>query len=323
MPTANLGRVQPIYKGVYNSATAYAPLDLVKYAGTVYWCIGAVTAVAPPSASYWVALTAQELLDYGITATAAELSVLAGLSATTANLNSTAQLSGRNLIINGSGRIGGRGYTSGTATVGANRFTLDRWFVVTSGQNLTFTGTAAGRTMTAPAGGVAQVIEGANIVGGTYVINWTGTATCTVGGVARAKGDTFTLAANANVTVRFFSGTFTDVQIELGAVATPFERVDIGLELARCQRYYSVVQVSAQSASPGVTIAPWYARVSMRALPTSVLIHAGDAVGATIVQFSISNTIASSTSGFVQINASVPGGYIANAAYSLDAEITS
>ena len=150
-----------------------------------------------------------------------------------------ATLSGKNLIINGSGRVNQRAYVSGAATVGANQFTLDRWFVVTSGQNLTFTGNDAGRTMTAPAGGACEVVEGANIVGGTYVINWVGTATCTVNGTARAKGATFTLTAGANFTVRFSSGTYTNVQVELGAVPTVFEQVDIGLELARCQRYYA------------------------------------------------------------------------------------
>ena len=149
-----------------------------------------------------------------------------------------APLSGRNLIINGSGRINQMGYVSGTATSGANQFTLDQWFVVTSGQNLTFTGNDAGRTMTAPAGGVSQVIEGTNIVGGTYVINWTGTATATVNGVSRAKGATFTLPQNTNAKLIFSSGTYTDVQIEFGTVATAFERINIGLELALCQRYY-------------------------------------------------------------------------------------
>lgn len=204
------------------------------------------------------ASSADALVTLGLTATAAELNYADGVTspiqdqldgkANTSHTHSIANVTGlqtaldarpgRNLIINGSGRINQRGYVSGTATVGSNKFTLDRWFVVTSGQSLTFTGTGAGRTMTAPAGGVAQVIEGANIVGGTYVINWTGTATCTVNGVSRSKGDTFTLTANTNTTVRFSSGTFTDVQLELGTVATPFDHVDIGLELAKCQRYF-------------------------------------------------------------------------------------
>jgi hypothetical protein len=152
--------------------------------------------------------------------------------------NQPVPLAGRNRIINGQGRVNQRSYVSGAATGGANQYTLDRWRVVTSGQSLTFTGNDAGRTMTAPAGGCEQVIEGANIEGGTYVINWTGTATCTVDGVSRAKGATFTLTANTDATVRMIGGTFTDVQVELGAVATPFERLPYGDELSRCQRYY-------------------------------------------------------------------------------------
>jgi len=184
-------------------------------------------------------------------------------------------VSGRNRIINGQGRINQRGYISGTATVGANQYTLDRWRVVTSGQSLTFTGNDAARTMTAPAGGCEQVIEGANIEGGTYVINWTGTATCTVNGTARAKGATFTLTANTNATVRFTSGTFTDVQLELGSVATPFERLPINEEVALCQRYlYQIGGVSGVPwASPGLagagnSRAAVFFPVTMRAAPS-------------------------------------------------------
>mgnify|MGYP003641775410 CR=1 FL=1 len=174
-----------------------------------------------------------------------------GLTVNGNNYPSAGSLSGRNLIINGSGRINTRGYTSGAATGGSNQFTRDRWFVVTSGQSLGVTGTGAGTVMTAPSGGVSQVIEGANVVGGAYVINWTGTATATVDGTARAKGDTFTLTADTNTTVKFSSGTFTDVQLERGTVATPFERVDIGLELVKCQRYYEIGSMFAQGAYVG------------------------------------------------------------------------
>lgn len=183
---------------------------------------------------------------------------------------------GRNRIINGQGRINQRGYVSGTNTSGANQYTLDRWRVVTSGQNLTFTGTDAGRTMTAPAGGVEQVIEGANIEGGTYVLNWTGTATATVNGTARTKGETFTLTANTNATVRFSSGTFTDVQLELGSSPTTFERLSIGQELANCQRYYytntatsNVHRLYSASGVSNMTLRRMSFPTVMRVAPTS------------------------------------------------------
>jgi len=189
-------------------------------------------------------------------------------AATTAT-SVAAILAGRNVIVNGSGRVNQRNYVSGAAVAAANQFTLDRWFVSTVGQSLAFTGSAAGRTMTAPAGGVSQVIEGANIVGGTYVLNWTGTATATVNGVARAKGATFTLAANTNAIVRFADGTFTNVQVELAALPTTFERLDIGTELNRCQRYYETGSLWMQtSSSPGSFGSSLQFSATKRTLPT-------------------------------------------------------
>jgi hypothetical protein len=186
---------------------------------------------------------------------------------------------GRNRIINGQGRINQRGYVSGTATGGANEYTLDRWRVVTSGQSLTFTGTDAGRTMTAPAGGVEQVIEAGNVEGGTYVVNWTGTATCTVDGVTRAKGATFTLTANTAATVRMIGGTFTDLQVELGTIPTAFERLPTSDELARCQRYFYVSNAGTGAtrlyADAGSVF--WFVRrmtfpVTMRINPTATVL---------------------------------------------------
>jgi len=149
-----------------------------------------------------------------------------------------AQLGVRNAIINGNPTINQRGYVSGTATSGANQYTLDRWRVVTSGQSITFTDSANVRTVTAPAGGVEQVIEGINLITGTYTLNWTGTATATVAGNAVVKGGNVSITGGIDTIVRFSSGTFSLVQFEPGTVATPFERRSYGQELSLCQRYF-------------------------------------------------------------------------------------
>ena len=176
----------------------------------------------------------------------------------------------RNLIINGNFAINQRNYASGSAVPAANTYTLDRWRVVTSGQSATFTTTGNGRTVTAPSGGVEQVIEGASIGGGSYVINWTGTATCTVNGIARATGETFTLTAGNNATVRFSSGTVSVVQLEPGTVATVFEARPIGLELMLCQRYFYAHSQTLRFLKPFATstYGQVFFPVEMRVAPT-------------------------------------------------------
>jgi len=187
------------------------------------------------------------------------------------------QLGFRNAIINGNPIINQRVYVSGTATTGANQYTLDRWRVVTSGQSITWTDSNNVRTVTAPAGGVEQVIEGVNILSGTYTLNWTGTATATVDGNAVSKGGNVTLTGGTNCTVRFSSGTFALAQLEPGTVATPFERRSFGQELALCQRYYQVqtfptqIGISGGNAGGGFsTYIGWFwpFNTQMRASPT-------------------------------------------------------
>lgn len=149
----------------------------------------------------------------------------------------------RNKLINSLGFINQRNYTSGTATTGANQYTLDRWRVVTSGQNLTFTTVSNYTQMTAPAGGVEQVIEGSNMEGGNYVLTWIGTATATVNGASVSKGVVFTLPARTNCTVRFTNGTFGQPQFELNRV-TPYEYRGDVIEMPLCQRYFQISQVT-------------------------------------------------------------------------------
>jgi hypothetical protein len=172
---------------------------------------------------------------------------------TPALVNGTA-LSFRNKIINGNFGINQRAYVSGTATSGANQYTLDRWRVVTSGQNLTFSASGTGNIVTAPAGGIEQVIESLNIEGGTYTLSWTGTATGAVNGSAVSNGGQVTLTANTNATIKFSSGTVSLVQLEEGSVATPFEIRPIGTELALCQRYYETGNAWMQGTGAATSI---------------------------------------------------------------------
>jgi hypothetical protein len=179
----------------------------------------------------------------------------------------------RNLVINGNPTINQRGYASGTPTVGAIQYTLDRWFVVTAGQSLAWTDSAGVRTVTAPAGGVGQVIEGASILGGTYTLSWTGTASATVNGAAVANGGTVTLTGGALAELRFAGGTFALAQLERGGVATAFEMRPRQVELALCQRYFENIlfAVSGYVNAGGLDIynvVNW--RVEKRAAPSIV-----------------------------------------------------
>jgi hypothetical protein len=181
----------------------------------------------------------------------------------------------RNLLINANPIINQRSYVSGTNTTVANQYTLDRWRVVTSGQNISFSDSNNTRTVTAPAGGVEQVIEGLSILSGTYTLNWTGTATATVNGTGVAKGGNVTLTGGSNCTVRFSSGTFSLPQLEVGTVATPFERRPIRTELALCQRYYYASNTNSTTRRrwAGSTAGSYLAHeltfpVTMRAVPT-------------------------------------------------------
>lgn len=194
----------------------------------------------------------------------------AAAARTTLGIPNAGPLSGlRNLIINGNFAINQRAYVSGSAVGAANTYTLDRWRVVVSGQSATFTASGNGNLVTAPAGGLEQVIEGASIAGGTYAINWTGTATCTVDGAARAKGASFTLTANTNATVRFTGGTVGEVQVEPGSVVTAFEARPIGLELMLCQRFYQVLSNLVCSNDLTNWRGSWVFFTPMRTAPTA------------------------------------------------------
>lgn len=242
-----------ILPGAANITTATGDVAIMESLGSGNWkCIaytrasGAAVYIADESVTLAKLQNISTSTILGrSTAGTGDVEELTGAQVAVTMTNAIGPLAGmRNLIINGNLAINQRGYVSGTNVSAANTYTLDRWRVVTSGQNVTFIASGNGNEIKAPAGGIEQVIEGVNIGGGTYVLNWTGTATATVNGTARAKGESFTLTANTDATVRLIGGTASLVQLEPGTVPTAFEHRPYGTELALCQRYY--FQVTSQ-----------------------------------------------------------------------------
>ncbi|MHA6234298.1 hypothetical protein [Pseudomonas fluorescens group sp. PF-69] len=224
------------------------------------------------------------LADYGITdafgKAAGDAAVLA-ITGLTTRVGTDGGLGFRNKLINGRFGVNQRGYVSGVATTTANQCTLDRWWVVVSGQNLSFSANKNGNQVVAPAGGLEQIIEDINIEGGVYTLNWIGTAVATVNGIAIAKGgSTASLPAKTNVTIRFSGGTVAEAQFELGTSPTPFEARGISIELLLCKRYFETMQATqyreggAARQSMGAPVS-W--SVEKRVSPTIIL---GTASGA-------------------------------------------
>lgn len=110
----------------------------------------------------------------------------------------------------------------------------------------------------------------------------------------------------------------TGVQLEPGTVATPFERRMFGNELALCQRYYSVINMNAQSTGTGFSVTPFYGPVTMRITPILTQLSAGSASNATITGVT-ANT--NQPAGFFQINSSAASGSVVNASYAASAEL--
>jgi hypothetical protein len=227
----------------------------------------------------------------------------------------------RNVLINANPIINQRGYVSGTATTAANQYTLDRWRVVTSGQSVSWSDSGNVRTVTAPASGIEQVIEGSGLVNGTYTLNWAGTAAATVAGVAVTKGSQVTLTGGVDTAVRFSGGTFSLPQLEPGAIATQFERRSYAAELALCQRYFYAPNVTtfyqAYAAGAGQNLtATFWLPVTMRATPT---LAGGWGVGGNASASSLGLSPAGVT-GLLVSNAA--GGFFANfVVTSLSAEL--
>jgi hypothetical protein len=218
----------------------------------------------------------------------------------------------RNLIINGDFRVNQRAFAGGAIASGA--YFYDRWKDVAAGSSVT----VSARTATIASGAISQVIEGASIRTGTYVINWVGTAICTVDGVAKTKGATFTLTSGTNCSVVFFPGTVGEVQVEPGAVVTQFEQRPIGLETSLCQRYYCITKAGLQVPAVGSILMEVRWPVEMRAAPTTAVLTAGAVSNATVAQEAGSATTYGAT---FQVTATVIDGFVSGRIRSHAAEL--
>jgi hypothetical protein len=150
----------------------------------------------------------------------------------------------RNILINGNFLVNQRVYVSGTATA-SGIYMHDRWKSTTTNSNYTFTQGTPDTTITIAAGTIAQIVEDKNVAGGVYTLSWTGTATAriainggtTSGSYAASPITTSSATAGQTITVEFSTGTLGRVQLEPGAVATPYERKIYSDQLVQCQRY--------------------------------------------------------------------------------------
>ncbi len=186
----------------------------------------------------------------------------------------------RNRIHNGNFVINQR-RLSGTVTLSAGVFGHDRYKAGASGCTYTFATSGIDTVITISAGSLIQTIESINIEGGTYVMSWFGTSTGKIGaGSFSTSGITaIGVAANTDLAIEFGTGTLSQIQLELGTVATPFERRPSQWELALCQRYLytqvcsssleDFVGTGGTNGSTGGTLAFKFP-VEMRVAPTGL-----------------------------------------------------
>lgn len=161
-----------------------------------------------------------------------------------------------NKLINGGFAVNQR-VVSGTVILAAGAYGHDRWKAGSGGCTYTFTTVNNVTTITITAGSLLQVIEGINLISGTYTLSWTGTSQGKIGaGSFSASGVTGTATGGTNLSIEFNTGTLSKVQFNVGDQALPFQPRSFAEELAMCQRYfeksYDYTIKPATTSAPGI-----------------------------------------------------------------------
>ena len=275
------------------------------------------------------------------------VTLAAGLRAPRINDGPLAGL--RNRLINGDFAVNQRACATGV-TLAAGAYGFDRWKAGAGAATLVFAAGAPDTMLRITAGSLVQIIEGANMEGGSYTLSWQGSAQARVfqgsasGSFAASPLTLSGLAPGADTSVEFGPGTLGQAQLEPGLVATPFERRPIGLELQLCLRYFQSSYdpgeaPGAPNVSPSLgvyiygqnvswaTIASFVFPAPMRAHPTATIYSPKSGAGGSCYRNNLNVDAPAYVQGLSAVsctlavlNTSVSGEGI-QANYTLDAEL--
>jgi len=213
-----------------------------------------------------------------------------------------------------------RGYASGAA-LAAGIYGFDRWKAGAGGATLTFTASPPSTTITITAGTLQQVVEGAPVAGGNYMLSWTGTAQGRIG------SGSYTVSpvaiggwpAGVNLPIEFSAGTLSRVKFESGTVATSWLAKPARDELSNCHRFYNAIagcQVSAYAPGAFPVTTTMITFPPMRGIPgvsaANVSYSNGSALG-----FTVTGNQATAT----QVTAAAAGTAIASFTLVLTADL--
>lgn len=189
----------------------------------------------------------------------------------------------RNLLRNPTFVINQRS-VAGTVTLAAGAFGHDGVKAGADGATYTFALSGGDVQITVTAGSLILPIEAAMIEGGVYTLSqagtaqarvWQGTGSTGSGAYAATPFTTPGLTIATQTNVEFSTGTILRPQLELGTVATKFERRLESVEHDYCRRYFYVHNLSG---TMGVVAGSTYIlfsiplKIRMRAIPTRTLL---------------------------------------------------
>lgn len=168
------------------------------------------------------------------------------------NALGTGTISYRNLLLNGRFVVNQDSRT-GVVVLAAGKYGHDGWKAGPAGCTYSFAKVNNLTVLTITSGTLQQVVHGRLIDGGSYVMTWGGTAQGRIGASAYASkfAAATGVAAGANVTVEFGTGTLSSVQFESGTSASLYDNVFPILDLIRCRDYYRTSYVSSEPGTAG------------------------------------------------------------------------